>query len=132
MMVDAASTSPDLSGDELNIHELAASLIAQSPPSQSNDVIQDIRIILGAATSQGKSNGQLESVVRPHIEAQLKKYYREQFQPVKVDNGRSEAKATIVSEAAVYATEGGEERYVDPRAHISYVLDHIPLVSPSL
>jgi len=89
----------------------ASRFLLQSPPGEINDVLNDVRAIVSDDAS-------LQTGILPALE----EYNVAQFITVDVPG---QSHQVIVSEAG--RLEGDAQRFIDPRSHISYELDHIRL-----
>jgi capping protein alpha len=94
--------------------QAAASFLLQSPPGEINDVLNDVRNIIS-------DDDALQDGVLPA----LLEYNLVQFTTVDVPGTDHQS---IVSEAARFSSsDGGEERFFDPRSRTSFVFDHLSL-----
>ncbi|KDQ20809.1 hypothetical protein BOTBODRAFT_26823 [Botryobasidium botryosum FD-172 SS1] len=89
----------------------ASKFLLQSPPGEINDVLNDIRAIISDDAS-------LESGILPA----LREYNLAQFITVDVPG---QSHQVIISRASQVAD--AEDRYVDPKAGITFSLDHLTL-----
>ncbi|KAF9519647.1 hypothetical protein BS47DRAFT_1312255 [Hydnum rufescens UP504] len=91
--------------------EAASKFLLQSPPGEINDVLNDVRTIVSDDAS-------LQTGILPALES----YNVAQFITVDVPG---QSHQVIVSEAG--RVEGSRHRFIDPRSHTSFELDHIRL-----
>ncbi|KAB5593707.1 F-actin-capping protein subunit alpha-2 [Ceratobasidium theobromae] len=90
----------------------AASFIVQSPPGEINDVISDLRTIVGD-----------DEALQDGIQPALEEYNKEQFVCVTVPGQEHQV---IVSNAGMIPESG---RFIDPRSKTSFVFDHLTLTA---
>ncbi|KAJ9128035.1 hypothetical protein QFC24_000326 [Naganishia onofrii] len=93
---------------------LATTLIEQSPPGQVNDVLNDLRIILGDESP----------TLRHYLLEHLRSYNLEHLQSVVLPGSNDR---TLLCKAAVVPQTGpdpAQERYVDPRSKRTFLFDH--------
>ncbi|KAK4686398.1 hypothetical protein P7C73_g3722, partial [Tremellales sp. Uapishka_1] len=109
-----------MSSQELTMDEkckVAAGLIEQSPPGEVNDVINDIRAVVGD-----------DHALMPLVVPALRSYNLAQLHVV--EHAAAEgvtAHTSLLSNAAVLP--GNEERYVDADAKRSFAFDHVALAT---
>ncbi|KAJ9125349.1 hypothetical protein QFC22_000309 [Naganishia vaughanmartiniae] len=93
---------------------LATALVEQSPPGQVNDVLNDLRIILGDESP----------ALRQYFLEHLRTYNLEHLQSVVLPGSNDQ---TLLCKAAVVPQTGldpSQERYVDPRSKRTFLFDH--------
>ncbi|KAF8340339.1 F-actin-capping protein subunit alpha [Cantharellus anzutake] len=95
-------------GDKI---EAVSKFLLQSPPGEINDVLNDVRAIV-----------RNDELLRTGILPALEQYNVEQLITVKVPDADHQV---IISEAG--RLEQGTQRFVDPKSHTSFELDHIQL-----
>ncbi|KAH9999617.1 F-actin capping protein alpha subunit [Russula compacta] len=91
--------------------QVASQFLLQSPPGEINDVLNDIRLIIGDDES-------LETGILPA----LQQYNLEQLTVAEVPEA---GHSSIVSARA--RISGEEDRYLDPRSKKSFLFDHLSL-----
>ncbi|KAJ9109006.1 hypothetical protein QFC21_000332 [Naganishia friedmannii] len=93
---------------------LATTLIEQSPPGQVNDVLNDLRIILGDDSP----------TLRQYLLEHLRSYNLDHLQSVVLPGSNDQ---TLLCKAAVVPRTGPnpeQERYADPRSKRTFLFDH--------
>jgi len=91
--------------------QAVSQFLLQSPPGEINDVLNDVRTLIGDDES-------LETGILPV----LQQYNLEQFTIAEVPGA---GHASIVSPRA--RIQGGEDRFLDPRSKTSFLFDHLSL-----
>lgn len=96
--------------------QIASTFLLQSPPGEINDVLNDVRNIIGD-----------DDLLQEGIHPALREYNIAQFTTVDVPGTGHQS---IISEAARLPAENldeAQERFLDPRSKTSFVFDHLSL-----